>query len=61
MLKRHGNERSTRFVLSANAGEGNDGADIAAAAAELGCLAGGVERLALQSDGAHLRLRLVPS
>jgi hypothetical protein len=58
MLERHGNERSTRFVLSADAGEGDDGADITAA--QLRHLARGIERLALQSDGAHLRLRLVP-
>src|SRR5262249_47506188 len=58
MLKRHGRERGTALVAAADAGEGDHGADIAAAVAELCRLAGGVERLALQSDGGgHLRLR----
>src|SRR5262249_26334034 len=58
MLERHGRERGAALVAAADAGEGDHGADIAAALAGLCRLARGVERLALQSDGGgHLRLR----
>ncbi len=61
VLERHGRERSAALVAAADPGEGDDRADIAAAAAQLCRLARGVERLALQSDGGgHLRLRRVP-
>src|SRR5262249_12074847 len=57
MLERHGRERGTALVAAADAGEGDHGAEIAAAVAELCRLAGGVEWFALQSDGGgHLRL-----
>src|SRR5262245_21223772 len=57
VLERHGRERGSALVAAADAGEGDHGADIAAAMAELCRLAGGVEWLALQSDGGgHLRL-----
>src|SRR5262249_38436283 len=60
MLERHGRERRTALVAAADPGEGDDGADIAAAVAQLCRLARGVERLALQSNGGrHLRLRRV--
>src|SRR6516225_9817283 len=60
MLERHSRERRAALVAAADAGEGDDGADIAAAAAQLRRLVRGVERLALQADGGrHLRLRRV--
>jgi hypothetical protein len=51
ILERHGCERGTRLVLPAYTGKRDHGTDIAAATAELGHLAPGIERLALQSDG----------
>src|SRR6266446_420881 len=51
MLKRQSRKRGIRLVLPAYSGKRDHGADIAATAAELGRLARGIERLALQSDG----------
>src|SRR5262249_30368240 len=51
MLERHGRERGARLVLPAYTGKRDHGADIAAATAELGRLAPGIERLPLQRGG----------
>ena len=51
MLERHGHERRARLMPAANAGEGDDGTDIGAAAREFRRLDRGVEWFALQTDG----------
>ena len=51
VLERHGDERRTRFIATADAGEGDDRADVRAAAREFCRLDRGIEGLALQTDG----------
>jgi hypothetical protein len=51
MFERERGDRRARFVAAANAGEGNQRADVGPPAGELFCLGGGIERLALQAYG----------
>ena len=51
MLERERGDRRARFVAAANAGEGDQRADVGAPARERGRFRGGVERLALQAHG----------
>jgi hypothetical protein len=61
MLQRHGEQRSTRLVASADAGERNDRTDIAATATELLRLAGGIERFALHRTVAAMSVSRLSS
>ena len=51
MLERERGDRLAGLVAAANAGEGDQRADVGAAARQLAGFRGGVERLALQAHG----------
>src|SRR5262249_39858881 len=55
MFERQGDDRLTVLGAAADAGEGDDGADVGTAARERRGLRGGIEILLLQTHG-HLRL-----
>src|SRR6185437_3668411 len=60
MLERERNDRFAVLAAATDAGESHDRADVGTAARELRSFGGGVERLALQTDGRGHAANVLP-